>query len=66
LIAAGIKMFDQYTAGLASQGPTSANVNASFTKLLDDVSAVASNTSTIAFVAVCVAANTAGSTLLGF
>ncbi|MGZ3722017.1 MAG: hypothetical protein ACXVA9_03740 [Bdellovibrionales bacterium] len=66
LLAAGIKMFDQYTAGLASQGPTSADVTASFNTLLTDVSSVTTNTSTIAFVSVCIAANTAGTTLMGF
>jgi hypothetical protein len=66
LTAAGVKMFDQYTAGLASQGPTAAQVTAAFTQLISDVSSVSSNTSTIAFVSVCIAANTAGTTLLGF
>ncbi len=66
LIAAGVLMLDQYTASLASQGPTSAQVTAAFTTLLTQVSATAANTSTIAFMSVCIAANSAGSTLMGF
>jgi hypothetical protein len=66
LIAAGVKMLDQYVAGLASQGPTSAQVTTSFTSLLTDISSASGNTSTIAFMSVCIAANTAGSTLMGF
>jgi hypothetical protein len=66
LVNAGVKMLDQYVAGLASQGPTSAQVTASFTALLTDISSQSGSTSTIAFVAVCIAANTAGSTLMSF
>lgn len=66
LIAAGVAMLDAYTAGLASQSSASAAVNASLTKLVSDISSVGTNTSTIAFMAVCIAANTTGSTMLGF
>jgi hypothetical protein len=66
LVNAGVKMFDQYVAGLATQGPTAADVTASFTKLLTTLEATASNTTTIGFMSVCIAANTAGSTLMGF
>jgi hypothetical protein len=66
LIAAGMKMFDTYVAGLGSQGPTADKVTAAFDKLVSDVAGTASNTTTIAFVSVCIAANTAGTTLMGF
>jgi len=66
LIAAGVRMFDNYTAGLGSQGPTAAQVSQAFQTLVTTVSGTSSNTSTIAFMSVCIAANTAGSSLLGF
>ncbi len=66
LVMAGVQMLDQYTAGLASGGPTSAQVNTAFTSLVTQLTGDSTNTSTIAFVSVCIAANTAGSTLLGF
>ena len=65
LIAAGIKMLDQHTAGLASQGPDAALVDTVFTNLVTTEAAVGTNTSTIAFMAVCIAANTAGVAMLG-
>jgi hypothetical protein len=66
LLAAGMQIVDQYTAGLASGGPAKAQVSSALDGLVSQVSSVASNTSTIAFMAVCIAANTAGSMLLGF
>lgn len=66
LITAGVKMVDQYVAGLASQGPTSSDVSSAIGKVVDQVAGAAGNTSKIAFMSVCIAANTAGTTLLGF
>lgn len=66
LVAAGVKMLDQYTAGLASQGPTASQVSQAFTNLVTTVAATQGNTSTIAFVSVCIAANVTGATMLGF
>jgi len=65
LVNAGIRMLDQHTAGLASNSAAAAGVRASFETLVSQVN-VAGNTSTIAFMAVCIAANTAGSSMLGF
>lgn len=65
LIAAGVKMLDQHTAGLASQGPAAAQVTTILTNLVQAQAADATNTSKMAFMAVCIAANTAGSMLLG-
>jgi hypothetical protein len=65
LIAAGMKIMDQYTAGLASGGSNSAQVQTAITNI---VSNSISDGATVreAFITVCTAANTAGSTLLGF
>ena len=65
LVAAGVRILDQHSASLASQGPASAQVNTVFTNLVASEAAVGSNTSTIAFMAVCIAANTAGAAMLG-
>ena len=66
LISAGMRILDRHTAGLASQGPTSAQVNEALGQLITEMAANQANTSTMAFVSVCIAATTAGSTLLGF
>jgi hypothetical protein len=66
LLAAGITMLDQYVAKLASQGPTSTQVSAAVNKVIDQISAGATNTTKIAFMSVCIAVNTAGTTLMGF
>lgn len=65
LIAAGVRMLDRHTAGLASQSEAAAKVNAAFTTLVQNIAATAGNTTTIAFVSVCIAANTAGSAMMG-
>lgn len=65
LIAAGRRILDQNAAGLASQGPAAAQVTTVLTTLVQAQAASASNTSTMAFMAVCIAATTAGATLLG-
>lgn len=64
LVSAGVRMLDRHVAGLASQGPDSAQVATIFTNLVQ-AQVDASATSTVAFMSVCIAANTAGSTLLG-
>ncbi|MBY0471606.1 hypothetical protein K2X30_10615 [bacterium] len=66
LVNAGMRMMDQYTAGLASASPATDAARAAFQSLVSRVGATATNTSRIAFMSVCIAANTAGSTLLGF
>jgi hypothetical protein len=65
LVAAGVRMMDQHTAGLASQGPAAAQVNSIFTGLVQTEASAGSNTSKMAFMAVCIAANTAGAAMLG-
>jgi hypothetical protein len=65
LVAAGTTMLDQYAAKLASSGPTSSQVNSVLTTLVSQLSTAGDNT-TVAFMTVCIAANTAGTTLLGF
>ncbi|PWU17454.1 MAG: hypothetical protein C5B49_08800 [Bdellovibrio sp.] len=65
LIAAGLRILDQHTAGLASQGPGAAQVTTVLTNLVQAEAGVGSNTSTMAFMAVCIAASTAGAALLG-
>jgi hypothetical protein len=62
LVAAGMRMLDQHTAGIASQGSASAQLTTIFTGL---VLAQTGNTSKMAFMTVCIAANTAGTALLG-
>jgi hypothetical protein len=59
-------MLDNYVAGLASQGPTSAEVTAALTTLVNTIAGQAGGNSTIAFMSVCMAANTAGTTLMSF
>ena len=65
LVAAGMTMLDQHTASLASQGPAAAQLSTIFTNLVNTEASTASNTSTIAFMAVCIAANTAATAMLG-
>lgn len=65
LVNAGLRMLDQHTAGLATQGPDNAQLTTIFTTLVQNQAAVGTNTSKIAFMAVCIAANTAGTTMLG-
>lgn len=62
LIAAGIRMLDQHTAGIASGGPDTAAVTTVLTNL---ITAENANTSTMVFMTVCIAANSAGVSLLG-
>lgn len=66
LIAAGLRMLDQYTAGLSSKDPVRSQINDALSKLVTTLAGDKTNTSKIAFMSVCVAANTAGSMLLGF
>jgi hypothetical protein len=62
LVTTGSKILDAYTGGIASGVPA---VSSDLTSLVNTIAGTASNTSTIAFMAVCMAANTAGSTMLG-
>lgn len=64
LIAAGIRILDQNVAGLASQGPNATDVTTVFTTLVQ-AQITAGASSTVAFMAVCIAAATAGSTMMG-
>ncbi len=65
LISAGMSILDQHTAGLASQGPNAAQVTTVITNLVQ-AQVTNASTSTVAFMTVCIAANTAGATMLGF
>jgi hypothetical protein len=66
LIKAGVTILDNYVAGLASKGPTASNVTTALTNIVNQISAVSGNTSKVAFMSVCIAANTAGTTLMSF
>ena len=66
LITAGMRMLDQHTAGIASESTATASLRAAFATLVTKVAGVTGNTSRIAFMSVCIAANTAGSSMLGF
>ncbi len=65
LIAAGVRILDQNAAGLAAGSSASAQVTTVLTNLVQAQAANAGNNSTMAFMAVCIAATTAGATLLG-
>jgi hypothetical protein len=64
LVAAGVRILDNHTANLASQGPNAAAVATALTNLVTLEATNAAN-SKMAFMTVCIAASTAGSTLLG-
>lgn len=66
LVAAGMKMLDNYVGGLASQSDATVQVRGALQSLVQQSSSVASNNSKIAFMSVCMAANTVGATMLGF
>ncbi len=66
LVTAGVRILDAHTAGLASTSSANAEVRTAFQTLVSKIGAVAGNNSTIAFMAVCIAANTAGSSMMGF
>lgn len=66
LVNAGRRMLDQYVAGLASQSSAVTEVNAALTNLVNTIAGQAGSNSTIAFMSVCMAANTAGATLMSF
>lgn len=66
LVNAGLRIMDQHTAGLASNSQATAAVRSTLETLVSTVGGTAANTSTIAFMAVCIAASTAGSSLMGF
>lgn len=66
LVAAGVRMLNQHVAGLASDPLVAGEVTAAFTELVTKNAAVANTTSTMAFMSVCIAANTAGSSMMSF
>jgi len=65
LVAAGVRILDAHTGGLASQSSASTQVNTVLTTLVQTESTASGVTTKMAFMAVCIAANSAGSTLLG-
>ena len=65
LVAMGMKIMDTYTAGLASGGSASAQLNTVFSGIVDQ-SIANGATPQMAYITVCTAAVTAGSTMLGF
>jgi len=68
LVAAGLRMLNKHTAGLASNALVKGDIEAALGKMLDDLAEDGSqaNTTKIAFMSVCIAANSAGSMLLSF
>lgn len=66
LVNAGLRMLDQYTAGIATSSTATVAIQSALTKLVTDLATNSTNTSRIAFMSVCIAANTAGTSLLGF
>jgi len=64
LVAAGMTMLDQHAANLASQGPAASQLNTILTTLVQN-QGTAGNSSTVVFMSVCIAANTAGAVMLG-
>ena len=65
LIAAGLQMLDRHTAGLASQSTATGKIKTALTTLTTQLAA-GGNTPVVAFMSVCITANTVGATLLGF
>jgi len=68
LVAAGMTMLDAALAGLASQGPSSADFQAALQGLVSTLAAdkAAAQTMTTSFIAVCMAATTAAVSMTGF
>lgn len=66
LVSAGLKMLDQHVAGLASASDATEPIKTALNSLISDLAAVPNNTTIITFMSVCIAANTAGSSLMGF
>jgi hypothetical protein len=66
LIAAGVKIMDQHTGGLASTGPLASQVSTIFGKLVDDNAAISGETVLMEFVSVCMSASTFGVQMMGF
>ena len=66
LINAGVKMLDKYVAGLATESNAAATIRTALNTLTAELIASGNTTSTIAFMAVCIAVNTAGSSMMGF
>lgn len=68
LVAAGMAMLDAGLAGLASQGPSSADFQSALQGLVGTLAAdqAATQTMTTSFIAVCMAATTAAVSMAGF
>jgi hypothetical protein len=68
LVAAGMTMLDAGLAGLASQGPSSADFQSALQGLVSTLAAdkAATQTMTTSFIAVCMAATTAAVSMAGF
>jgi hypothetical protein len=68
LVAAGLQILDLYTGGLANQGAAKPQLTAAFNAIVaQSIANVPNGTTTqMAWISVCTAANTAGTTLLGF
>jgi len=68
LVAAGMTMLDAGLAGLASQGPSSADFQSTLQGLVSTLAAdtAATQTMTTSFIAVCMAATTAAVSMAGF
>lgn len=67
LLAAGLKMLDRHVAGLAAESSATPEISSALTSLISDLAtATPANSTTIAFMSVCIASNTAGSSLMGF
>ena len=68
LVAAGMKMLDAGLAGLASQGPSSADFQAVLQTLVSTLAADKSTTQTMttSFIAVCMASTTAAVSMAGY
>jgi hypothetical protein len=68
LVAAGMTMLDAGLAGLASQGPSSAEFQSTLQGLVSTLAAdaAATQTMTTSFIAVCMAATTAAVSMAGF
>jgi len=68
LVAAGMKMLDTGLAGLATQGPASADLQAALQALVNALAAdkTTTQTMTTSFIAVCMASTTAAVSMVGY
>jgi len=66
LVAAGLKIADQYVGGLATSGPLAAQATAIFQSQVDANALISGETVKQSFIGVCMAANVFGVALRGF